>query len=265
MRNKPRVLLTNDDGIGAPGLRHLWNSLKDFCELFIVAPSIEKSGAGLSVTLREPLHITPVVWEGGTPAWHVSGTPADCVRMAMSVLLDQCPDLVVSGINKGSNAGRNLLYSGTVGGVIEAAMRNIPGIAFSCQEFDEPLYANYEPYVFPLVQYLLENPLPNGSLLNVSFPEAKDVLGVKMARQGKGYHKESPRKGIHPEGRSYYWMGGAWDSHQEDIESDVYLLEQGYVTAVPIHVHELTDQHAFYARKDSFKIRRLEDLKELEV
>ncbi len=254
---KPLVLLVNDDGIGAPGLRHLWSSLKDFCDTLIVAPASDQSGVGLSVTLRKPLHIEEVEWEEKTPAWKISGTPTDCIRMALNVILKNPPDIIVSGINKGTNSGRNLLYSGTVGGVIEGAMRGIPGIAFSCESFTHPHYQAFESQTFPLVEYLLSHPLPQGSFLNVTFPSSHDFKhkGCRLARQGMSYYKEHPVKGVHPEGREYYWMGGIHEDHAEHEESDVQLLKAGYITVVPVQVKELTDLSSLEARKKLFDMR----------
>ena len=251
---KPTVLLTNDDGIRAPGLKHLWNALKEHCNIYIFAPATEKSGVGASVTLRDPLHITPVQWEENTPAWQVTGTPADCVRMASSVILKKQPDLVLSGINKGANSGRNLLYSGTVGGVIDGVMRGIPGIAFSCEDFENPNYHCFESEIISLVQYHLEFPLPQGSFLNVNFPSSHKAehKGFRFARQGLGYYKEKPQQGTHPDGWDYYWMGGDWAEEEEHEESDVHLLRQGYITVVPVYVQELTDLKVFHDRKEHF-------------
>jgi 5'-nucleotidase len=255
MQKKPTFLLTNDDGIQAPGLKYLWKALKDHSDLLVAAPASEQSGVGLALTLREPLHIEQIVWHDQSSAWQISGTPADCVRLATSVISEKKPDIVLSGINKGSNSGRNLLYSGTVGGVIEAAMRNLPGIAFSCEEYENPNYEQFVQYILPIAQYLLDHPLPKGSFLNVTFPSvpAQEVKGCKMARQGMGYFKEDPLKRLHPEGRPYYWMGGKWDHHDEHEDSDVYLLKQGYITVVPVQIHELTDHISLEKRKDHFE------------
>lgn len=252
---KPTILITNDDGIYAPGLRSLWKGLKNFYNVVIVAPAYEQSGVGLSVTLRSPLHIDPVEWEEETPAWKITGTPADCVRLATRVLLKNQPDLIVSGMNKGSNSGRTVLYSGTVGGVIDATMRGIPGIAFSCEDWANPQYHYFEDQVLPITQYLLDNPLPYGTFLNVSFPSNfKDShKGCRLAKQGLGYFKENPLKGNHPEGRDYYWMGCDWHECDEHEESDVRLLQEGYITVVPIQVSQLTDHDAFLQRKTAFQ------------
>lgn len=251
---RPTVLLTNDDGIRAPGIKHLWNALKDHCNLYIFAPASEKSGVGLAVTLRDPIHVRPVHWEENTPAWEVTGTPADCVRMATHVILKKRPDLIVSGINQGANSGRNVLYSGTVGGVIDGTMKGIPGIALSCEDYAEPNYAHFESHIPSLVHYLLAHPLPQGSFLNVTFPSAykSDHKGLKFARQGLGYYQGNPIQGTHPDGVPYYWMGGIWAEAEEHEESDVHLLRQGYITVVPVHVQELTDLKAFEERKEHF-------------
>jgi 5'-nucleotidase len=252
MHKKPKILVTNDDGIMAPGLKYLWEALVDTADLYIIAPMIEQSGVGLAITIRKPIQILPVDWEKGTAAWKVSGTPADCVRLGMSVILDSPPDLIVSGINRGANSGRNVLYSGTIGGVIEGILRNIPGIAFSCVDFTNPDYQKTMHFIAPLVKHLLEHPLPQGTLLNVNFPDTQEILGIKMARQGRGYWIEEPDKRIHPEGHPYYWLGGKWHEHLEEEDSDVHLLKQGYAAAVPIHISELTDLVHFHERKERF-------------
>jgi 5'-nucleotidase len=249
--DRPYLLITNDDGINAPGLKHLWQAVHEFADTAIVAPLVEKSGCGLSITWAKPLRIQPFVWDGGVPAWAINGTPADCVKMACSLLLERRPQMILSGINRGSNAGRTVLYSGTVGGVIEGALKNIQGIAFSFSDFEVPPVSATNEYIFPLIQYFLAHPLPPGTLLNVTFPcNCKDgVKGFRMANQGRGYWVESPEKRIHPEGIPYYWLGGKWCHFDEDPESDVTLLGQGYITAVPIHVSQLTDFEALRKHK----------------
>jgi len=172
--------------------------------------------------------------------------------MGMSVILNSLPDLIVSGINRGANSGRNVLYSGTIGGVIEGALRNVPGIAFSCADFVNPDYAKVQHLIYPLVRHLIEHPLPLGTLLNVNFPNVQTIRGLKLARQGKGYWIEDPAQRVHPEGHSYFWHGGKWYEHEEHEESDVHLLKQGFATAVPIHISELTDLKLFHERKPHF-------------
>lgn len=252
MTNKPKILVTNDDGIAAPGLKHLWEALADVADLYIFAPSTEQSGVGLAITLRDPIQILPVPWDRGSPAWKVTGTPADCVRLGMSVILETPPDLIVSGINRGANSGRNVLYSGTIGGVIEGVLKGIPGIAFSCVNYMDPDYKKTLHFIAPLVKHILEHPLPKGTLLNVNFPDTEEILGIKFARQGRGLWVEDPDKRTHPEGHSYYWLGGKWHDLDEHEDSDVHLLKQGYAAAVPIHIDELTDLTHFHERREHF-------------
>lgn len=249
---KPNLLLTNDDGINAPGIKHLWQAVHQHANISVIAPHHEKSGSGLSITWTKPLHIRPVPWENQTPAWSLNGTPADCIKMALAVLLEQKPDMIISGVNRGSNSGRTVLYSGTIGGTIEGVLKGIPGIAFSFSDFEDPPLSVTEKYIFPLIRYFLKNPLPHGTLLNVNFPYKcqERILGVRIARQGRSYWKEAPDRRLHPEGAPYYWLGGSWGSVAEEPDSDVALLEQGYIAVVPIHVGELTCKNTFEKHKD---------------
>ena len=190
-----------------------------------------------------PLHIFKVKWEKDTPAWKVTGTPTDSVKLALSVILKRKPDLIVSGINRGSNAGRNVLYSGTVACAIEGVLRNIPSIAFSCEDLNDPDYERTLKYIPSIVEHFLKNKPPFGTLINVTFPtNSLEIKGFKMARQGQSRWFEVPDERTHPEGHSYCWLGGMWNVHEEEEDSDTHLLKEGYITAVPIHVNELTDR-----------------------
>lgn len=267
MEKRPKILITNDDGIHAPGIRHLWNALKDFADLVVCAPLAEQSAVGLSITIRHPLHIQKINWHAPVSLYHntnehvdavtwaVNGTPADCVKLGLSVIFDEAPDLVVSGINRGTNAGRNVLYSGTVAGAIESVMQGIPAIAFSCRDFMEPNYELYEKEIPLIVKHALENPLPQGTLLNVNFPDKSftEVKGFRMTRQGKELWMENPDKRTHPaEGSEYYWLGAKIAQFEEHEESDITWLKKGYITAVPVHVSELTDHGHLEAHRVSF-------------
>lgn len=256
---RPFLLITNDDGIHAPGIKHLWQAVHEFADVVIVAPHAEKSGCGLSITWTKPLHIRPVLWEKNASAWSLNGTPADCVKMALAVILERKPDMIISGINRGSNSGRTVLYSGTIGGVIEGSLKGIPGIAFSFSDFEEPPLSSTKKYIYPIIKYFIENPFPTGTLLNVNFPyNAKDrISGIRVARQGKSYWQEAPDRRIHPEGAPYYWLGGAWGSVDEEPHTDVALLDQGYIAIAPIHVAELTCQKSY----EKFKNFSEKDLK----
>lgn len=252
-----KLLLTNDDGIHAPGIKTLWKALHeaDFADLFVIAPSTERSGTGASITWDRPILIQEVEWEDKTPAWSVDGTPADCVKMGIRVILEEKPDLIVSGINAGSNAGRNVLHSGTIGAVIEGIFRGIPGIAFSCEDGDEPNFHIAEKYVAQLVKYIQDQPLPPGCLLNVNFPKLakENVKGFRWTRQGKGRWAEDPYLHIESASGPSYWLGGKPEELAEDEDCDIALLREGYTTAVPIFVHELTHHEAFRDRKRGFE------------
>lgn len=240
--SKPYILITNDDGVNAPGIKHLTRAVSHFADVIVVAPTIEQSGAGLSITIRQPLRLQKVVWSSTekTEIWSVSGTPSDCIKLGLSIVTDKRPALILSGINQGSNAGRNYLYSGTVAAVIEAGLQNIPGIAFSMVQFENPRFEEAEQHILPIVKYLLEHPLPEGTFLNVNFPEGP-IKGIKMARQGREYLAENPEGRSHPHGHTYYWLGFKAAKFKEEEDSDIALLEKGYATAVPLHIKEITD------------------------
>jgi 5'-nucleotidase len=249
---KTHLLLTNDDGIEAPGLRYLWEALHHHFDITIVAPASEQSSIGMSITTRSPLRIQCVPWDEGTSAWSVTGTPADCVKLARRKIMTTQPALVIAGINRGSNAGRNVLYSGTVGGVIEGLMANTPGIAFSSGDYDAPDYKSTQPWIKPIVERVLSHPLPVGTLLNVNFPKAAlgSYRGIKMTRQGKEHIAEDPFS--HDE-EATFWLGSRLAEFEEHKESDIYWLSQGYVAAAPIHVHELTDHNHLRDHKEGFE------------
>lgn len=256
MTKRPHILITNDDGIHAPGIRHLWNSLREVADLTIVAPATEQSAVGLAITIRSPLRIDKVEWPDNANVWSVNGTPADCIKLALHAVVDKRPDLIVSGINRGTNAGRNILYSGTIAGVIEGVMHDIPGVAFSCRDFINTDYKAVEQYVPHIVGHALEHPLPVGTFLNVNFPSTAihGIKGFKMARQGKEYWSEDPDKRSHPaEGHAYYWIGGKLAEYDEHEDSDITWLKKGYIAAVPVQIHELTNHHELNARREHFE------------
>lgn len=257
---KPNVLLTNDDGIHSKGLSYLWESLKDVASLKIVAPIEEQSGSGVGVTLNQLFEVKTIKDYKNTPAWKVNGKPVDCVKLALNALLKEKPDLIVSGINHGSNAGRNVLYSGTVGAIIEGIMRGIPGIAFSYVCNKKKTFPHIQPYILKIFQYFLKYSLPIGTLLNVNFPDipSDQIKGCKMARQGLRYWMGTPQESLHPEGHLQFSLG--WDEHvyDEHHESDIALLEEGYITVVPLSVGQLTDYKHLKEKKKLFDERILE-------
>ncbi len=255
MTKKPTILLTNDDGIHAPGIKHLANYLSEHANLVAVAPDREQSAVGLSITIRKPLQIEKISWSADCPAWGVDGTPADCVKMALNVIMEEKPDLIISGLNRGSNAGRNILYSGTVAGAIEGAIHDIPSMAVSCYDYFSPDYATAEPHIAKLVDYALKHPLPRGTLLNVNFPShTTDFKGFKLTKSGLAYWKENPAKRDHPNERlSYYWLGSTYAEFDEEEDCDISWLRKGYMTAVPAHINQLADLNHLENHRSHFE------------
>jgi 5'-nucleotidase len=238
---KPHLLLTNDDGIDAAGLRYLFQAIADIADVTIVAPAKEQSGSGTSFNYLTPVAIEPVPWDGAA-AWKVHGSPMDCVKLGLSRFAESTPDLILSGINHGTNAGRTALYSGTVGGAIEGAMRGIPSIAFSCCQEDANI-SHVLPYILPVVKHVLTTGMDKGTLLNVNFPchHESEFKGYRLARQGKSYWIETPESVEHPEGLDAYNLGGRWAHFEEHSDTDVSLLREGYITAAPLHISDITD------------------------
>ncbi len=220
-----KILLVNDDGIDSPGLWELQRSLPTTAETIVVAPATEQSGKGAAVTLPRPLtankrHLSPC------EAWSVAGTPADCIHFALKSLLPSPPDLIVSGINPGSNAGTFVFSSGTVGGVIEGVLNGVPGIAFSSASMADPQFSRFSPYVASIIHYAtMTHPLPKGTLLNVTFPHSHTldtrldgkIAGLKFTRQGRSFAHTA-----------------------EENDSDTYWVQHGYITIVPVYVGDLT-------------------------
>lgn len=253
---RPHILITNDDGIHAPGIKHLWKGLAPHYDVTVIAPATEQSAVGLGITTRQPIRIEQHSWGENSRIWSVTGTPADCVKLALSaILVDNPPTLVVSGMNRGSNAGGNVLYSGTVAGAIEGVMQGIPSIAFSCYDYFDTDYTEGEKHVAKIVKHVLQNPLPAGTLLNVTFPEKEHtpVKGFRMARQGKEMIVASPDKREHPtEKHEYYWLGYKMYQPEEVEDSEITWLRKGYCTASPLHVHELTDMRYILSSETHF-------------
>lgn len=257
MNERPLILITNDDGIYAPGIKHLWKSVQGLADLAVVAPAGEQSAVSLSITIRHPLRIEKVEWTAPhTDVWSVNGTPADCVKLALSVILPRPPQLILSGINRGTNAGRNVLYSGTVAAIIEGIMHGIPGIAFSLGDYFNPSYQEVEAFIPSIVRYVFNHPLPEGTFLNVNFPQKtpNGFRGIRLTRQGKQYWAENPEQRQHPaENMPYYWLGSRLAEFDEHPDCDVAWLKKGYATAVPIHIGDLTCHQHLENERDLFE------------
>jgi 5'-nucleotidase len=232
------ILLTNDDGVFAPGLRALRKELRKLGDVTVVAPAQEQSGVGHSITLLTPLVMKAVDDDDGTTlGYMVEGSPADSVKLAILELMDRPPDLIVSGINSGANVGINVLYSGTVAAAIEGAFFKITSIAVSlelAEHFDYPLAARQAGQIIRTI--LAHAPAP-GSLFNVNLPAPArgTPRGVRVVPMGVGRHGEAFERRIDPRGRTYFWLTYAPPYNLDGEKSDVASLAEGYVTVTPLH------------------------------
>lgn len=239
---KPLILVTNDDGITAPGIRHLVKIMKEIGDVVIVAPDTQQSGKGHAITVGNLLFCDPIALPKNVThkAYSCSGTPADCVKIACRSILKRTPDLCVSGINHGSNSSINVIYSGTMSAAIEAGTMGIPAIGFSLLDFSWD--ADFEPsskFVKKIAQNVLKRGLPKGVVLNVNIPNLSEskIKGVRVCRQAKAHWLEKFDKRSTPNGRDYYWPVGKFivEEGEMDLEdTDVWALENGYVSIVPI-------------------------------
>lgn len=238
MTEKPLILITNDDGINAPGIRALISIMNTIGEVVVVAPDSPQSGMGHAITLDSTLYAKRVYMDDGPQIeYSCSGTPADCVKLAIRELLDRKPDLCVSGINHGSNSSINVIYSGTMSAAIEAGIEGIPAIGFSL--LDYAWNANFEAskdYVKTITKQVLINSLPNGIVLNVNIPNIlkEAIKGIKICRQAKANWVEEFDKRKNPQGKDYYWLSGKFVNLDGGEDTDEWALEQGYVSVVPI-------------------------------
>jgi 5'-nucleotidase len=233
-------LLTNDDGVYAPGLRALRQELKKLGDVVVVAPAGEQSAVGHSITLLTPLLIQEVLDEDRQPmGWAVEGRPADCVKLAILELLnDQPPDLIVSGLNAGSNAGINVLYSGTVAAAIEGAFFLKTSIAVSL-EYTKPKPLNFPKaaeHARSVIEQILKQPHPTGSLFNVNIPslEKGPIKGIRTVPQNIAAYKDTYDRRVDPRGRVYFWSGPDFSCPQPHPDSDVDALGAGYITVTPL-------------------------------
>ncbi len=246
-QKKPLILVTNDDGITAPGIRTLIEVMKELGEVVVVAPDSPQSGMGHAITISDTLFCDPVILEDTKDhkEFRCSGTPADCVKIATQEILKRKPDLCVSGINHGSNSSINVIYSGTMSAAVEAGIEGIPAIGFSLNDYS--LTADFGPckkFVKAITESVLKNGLPKGVVLNVNLPKLKEkeIKGIKVCRQAKAYWEEEFDKRTNPQGRDYYWLTGKFVSEDKGEDTDEWALHNGFVSVVPVQF-DLTAHH----------------------
>ncbi|MBP2653178.1 MAG: surE [Firmicutes bacterium] len=233
-----RILLTNDDGIFAPGIQALWRELSEVGEVMVVAPDSERSATSQAITVHHPIRVDQHCFDDPRVCgWRIGGTPTDCVKIAVEALLDQKPDIVVSGINQGPNLGTDVLYSGTVSAAIEGALLGFPAIAVSLTSWKMDDFSVAAKFTSNLVLTAIQKPLPPRTLLNVNVPPlaSSELNGVEITRLGAIQYENIFEHRKDPRGRSYYWMGGKQVDSENGAGSDVAAVKQGKISVTPIH------------------------------
>jgi len=234
------ILLTNDDGIYAEGIQMMSKYLTGEHQVYVVAPDHEQSATGHAITMHRPLRAEKVehMYEETKGAWHVNGTPSDCVKLAVEALLkDDPPQLVISGINRGFNLGTDVLYSGTVSAAIEAVILDLPAIAVSVGATTEcPDYTLAASYTAELIRKLQVDQIDKNTVLNINVPDLdkEEIKGVQITSQGVRHYRNSFEKRVDPRGKTYYWLAGELMKKENPPESDVVAIEQGYISITPL-------------------------------
>ena len=237
-KTKPLILVTNDDGISAPGIRALISVMSEIGTVVVVAPDSPQSATGHSITINNTLFINKISNENDAiQEYSTSGTPVDCVKLATNEILKRKPDLCVSGINHGSNSSINVIYSGTMSAAVEAGIEGVPAIGFSLDDYSADAdFSKAKIIVAKVFQSVLENGLPPFTCLNVNIPKGKPK-GIKVCRQAHGKWVEEFEKRVDPHGREYHWLSGYFKNFELDsTETDIYALENNFASVVPVTV-----------------------------
>lgn len=236
-KEPPVILVTNDDGITAPGIRNLAEAVKDLGKVVVVAPDKPQSGMGHAITIGQPLRLHAVPFFDDIEAYQCSGTPVDCVKLAVDKVLHRKPDICLSGINHGANHSINVIYSGTMSAAMEAAIESIPSIGFSL--LDHSIEANFDAarhYARILVEKLLKKPLDKHMVLNVNFPavDTELIKGIRICRQAYAKYEEDFIERNDPNNKKYYWLTGEFVNFDKGKDTDVWALQNNYVSVVPV-------------------------------
>lgn len=253
--NKPVILITNDDGITAPGIHALVDAVKDLGHIVVVAPDSPQSGMGHAITIGTPLRLDKVDEFDGVESWQCSGTPVDCVKLARDKILHRKPDICLSGINHGANHSINLIYSGTMSAAMEAAIEGIPSAGLSSLDYNfDADFTIAKKVARSIALRMLEGEMPEHLLLNVNIPKVKesDYKGMKLCRQAYAKWEENFDHRIDPRGKDYYWMVGRFVNMDTGTDTDVQALHEGYTSVVPVKF-DLTDHSIKDWMQDTWK------------
>lgn len=234
---RPLILVTNDDGITAPGIRKLIEIMNEIGDVVVVAPDSPQSGKGHAITINQTLSFEELHLDGPQKDFSCSGTPVDCVKIALDKVLTRKPNIVVSGINHGSNSSINVIYSGTMSAAVEAGVEGLQAIGFSLSDFSwEADFEQARDYIKSIVLKTLENPMPKGIVLNVNIPKLnkEEIKGIKVCKQANAKWEESFDERVNPHGKKYYWLSGYFNNMDDSEDADETALSQGYISVVPV-------------------------------
>ena len=248
-KKRPLILISNDDGYEAKGINCLVDMLRDLADILVCAPDSARSGFSCAFSATTPLRLVKRHEEEGVAVWSSNGTPTDCVKLALSVLLEgRRPDMVIGGINHGDNASVNTHYSGTMGVTLEGCMKYIPSVAFSlCDHRDDADFEPLRPYIRDITAKVLREGLPRGVCLNVNFPLQPAFKGVRICRMSPGTWNNEITTCHHPRGYDYYWMVGHYENDEPQAQdTDRWALDHGYVAITPTRI----DVTAYEAMND---------------
>ncbi len=238
VKKKPLILVSNDDGVHAKGLNELIGMIRPLGDVVVMAPDSPRSGAACSITSTMPIRYKLVHKEDGLQVYMCSGTPTDCVKLALDTVLEGVrPNVVIGGINHGDNSAVNVHYSGTMGVVLEGCMKGLPSIAFSLCDHDlDADFTPMAPYISRITEEVIKRGLPDGICLNVNFPKAKSYEGIRICRQTKGIWEHEWVMQCHPRGEAYYWLTGNFAENDLGEDADHWALNHGYVAITPTNI-----------------------------
>ncbi len=243
---KPLILVTNDDGVYAPGIRKLIEIARQIGKVVVVAPDSPMSGMSHAITVKVPLRLRKLAEEKNYVEYSCNGTPVDAMKLGQKVVVGGKPDLVLSGINHGSNASVNIIYSGTMAAVLEASIDGIPAIGFSLLDYSHNAdFSAVDDYLKTIIRNVLKNGLAEGVCLNVNIPAVKkaEIKGIKVCRQAKGRWDETFDERTDPHDRNYYWLTGVFKNGDAAKDTDSWALMNNYISVVPVHA-DFTAQNA---------------------
>jgi 5'-nucleotidase len=235
---KPLIFITNDDGISAKGIQSLVEAAEEFGELVIIAPDKPQSGMGHAITISNPLRLQPSILFEKHQAFSCSGTPVDCVKLGVYEVMHRKPDILLSGINHGENTSSNVLYSGTMSAAVEGAMENIPSVGFSLKDFHADAdFSAAKEVVKKIIKVVLEKGLPDHLCLNVNIPKGTidEIKGIRVCKQAHAFWEDRFEKREDQFGRPYYWLTGDFECQSNEDDTDLYAMDNGYVSVVPTH------------------------------